>query len=124
MKGQKSIPTTATMRCAIYTRKSTSMGLDQAFTSLDAQRDICLDHIRRQPGWVALETRYDDGGFSGANTDRPAFQRLMADIDAGKIDIVVVYKGDRISRSVLDFLQLMVRFEAAGRSERFNNHLS
>jgi site-specific DNA recombinase len=105
-----------TKRCAIYTRKSTSIGLEQEFNSLDAQRDACLSYIKRQPGWQALETSYDDGGFTGANIDRPAFQRLLGDVDAGRIDIVVVYKVDRLSRSLLDFAKVMERFNAAGAS--------
>src|SRR5207244_7195897 len=72
-------------RCAIYTRKSTSNGLEQEFNSLDAQREACLEYIRRQPGWVALPGRYDDGGFTGANTERPAFVQLLADVDAGQV---------------------------------------
>lgn len=103
-------------RCAIYTRKSTSVGLDQEFNSLDAQRDACLGYIQRQPGWSLADARYDDGGFTGANIDRPAFQRLLADIDAGRIDVVVVYKVDRLSRSLLDFAKVMERFNAAGTS--------
>lgn len=106
----------ATRRCAIYTRKSTSVGLEQEFNSLDAQREACLSYIQRQPGWMALEPRYDDGGFTGANTDRPAFQRLLQDVDAGRVDVVVVYKVDRLSRSLLDFAKVMERFNAAGTS--------
>lgn len=106
----------ASKRCAIYTRKSTSLGLEQEFNSLDAQREACLSYIQRQPAWIALETRYDDGGFTGANTDRPAFQRLLQDVDAGRVDVVVVYKVDRLSRSLLDFAKMMERFNAAGTS--------
>jgi site-specific DNA recombinase len=105
-----------TRRCAIYTRKSTSVGLEQEFNSLDAQREACLSYIQRQVGWVAIGTSYDDGGFTGANTDRPAFQRLLQDVDAGRVDIVVVYKVDRLSRSLLDFAKVMERFNAAGTS--------
>ena len=105
-----------TRRCAIYTRKSTSVGLEQEFNSLDAQREACLSYIQRQPGWMALETRYDDGGFTGANTDRPAFQRLLQDVDARRVDVVVVYKVDRLSRSLLDFAKVMERFNAASTS--------
>jgi len=83
-----------TRRCAIYTRKSTSVGLEQDFNSLDAQREACAAYIQRQPGWTVVGERYDDGGFTGANIERPAFQRLLADIEAGKIDVVVVYKVD------------------------------
>jgi site-specific DNA recombinase len=103
-------------RCAIYTRKSTSMGLEQEFNSLDAQREACEAYICSQAanGWQTLEERYDDGGFTGANIDRPAFQRLLADINAGRVDVVVVYKVDRLSRSLLDFATVMDRFNRAG----------
>jgi site-specific DNA recombinase len=100
-------------RCAIYTRKSTSAGLDMDFNSLDAQREACLAYIARQEGWAVVDERYDDGGFTGANIERPAFQRLLEDIAAGKIDIVVVYKVDRLSRSLLDFAKLMDQFDRA-----------
>ena len=73
-------------RVAIYTRKSTTMGLEQEFNSLDSQRESCLAYIQRQPGWKLVDERYDDGGFTGANIDRPAFTRLMADVEAGKVD--------------------------------------
>src|SRR5579884_1644385 len=96
-------PAPETKRCAVYTRKSTSAGLEQDFNSLDAQRESCVGYIQRQPGWTLVDERYDDGGFTGANIERPAFQRLLADIEAGKIDVVVVYKVDRLSRSLLDF---------------------
>ncbi len=100
-------------RCAIYTRKSTSAGLEKDFNSLDAQRGACEAFIRSQPGWELNPETYDDGGFTGANIDRPAFTRLLADVDAGKVDIVVVYKVDRLSRSLLDFAKLMDRFTKA-----------
>lgn len=100
-------------RCAIYTRKSTSAGLEMDFNSLDAQRESCLAYIARQEGWTVVQERYDDGGFTGANIERPAFQRLLEDVDAGAIDIVVVYKVDRLSRSLLDFAKLMDRFDRA-----------
>ncbi len=103
-------------RCAVYTRKSTSAGLEQDFNSLDAQREACVAYIQRQAGWSLVDTPYDDGGFTGATIDRPAFQRLLSDIDAGQIDVVVVYKVDRLSRSLLDFAKLMERFSAAGAS--------
>jgi len=109
-------PTTETKRCAIYTRKSTSVGLDSDFNSLDAQREACLAYIQRQPGWALVDARYDDGGFTGANIDRPAFQRLLADVDAGKVDVIVVYKVDRLSRSLLDFVKVMERLGTAGAS--------
>src|SRR5262245_7635710 len=111
-------PATAseTKRCAVYTRKSTTMGLEQEFNTLDAQREACLAYMARQPGWVVVDERYDDGGFTGANIERPAFQRLLADVDARKVDAVVVYKVDRLSRSLLDFAKVMERFSAAGAS--------
>ncbi|MCC6425925.1 MAG: recombinase family protein [Phycisphaerales bacterium] len=101
------------VRCAIYTRKSSEEGLEQEFNSLDAQRESGEAYIRSQTGegWVCLPDRYDDGGFTGGNMDRPALKRLMADIEAGKIDCVVVYKVDRLSRSLLDFARMMETFE-------------
>jgi site-specific DNA recombinase len=102
-----------TIRCAIYTRKSTDEGLDQEFNSLDAQRESGEAYIAsmKHEGWVCLPTRYDDGGFTGGNMDRPAVQRLMQDIEAGRVDCVVVYKVDRLSRSLLDFARMMETFE-------------
>jgi len=101
------------IRCAIYTRKSTAEGLDQEFNSLDAQRESGEAYIAsmKHEGWVCLPTRYDDGGFTGGNMDRPAVQRLMEDIKAGKVDCVVVYKVDRLSRSLLDFARMMETFD-------------
>src|SRR5260221_1642568 len=92
-------------RCAIYTRKSSEHNLDLAFTSLDAQREACEAYIRSQAheGWRLIPTRYDDGAFSGASLDRPAVQNLLADVRAGTIDIVLVYKFDRLTRSLPDF---------------------
>jgi len=107
-------PPSNAKRCAIYTRKSTSAGLEQEFNSLDAQREACAAYIHRQERWILVDKRYDDGGFTGANTDRPAFQRLLVDIDAGRIDVVLVYKVDRLSRSLLDFAQVMERFNTGG----------
>ncbi|RLB59990.1 MAG: hypothetical protein DRI34_00260 [Deltaproteobacteria bacterium] len=109
-------PPPETRRCAIYTRKSTSIGLDQDFNTLDAQRESCERYIKSQAhdGWKLIKEQYDDGGFTGANLERPAFQRLLADIEAGKIDIVVVNEVDRLSRSLLDFAQVMDRFNQAG----------
>jgi site-specific DNA recombinase len=100
------------VRVAIYTRKSVTEGLDQEFNSLDAQREAVEDYVKSQrgAGWVALPERYDDGGFTGANTDRPAFKRLLADIAAGKVDVVATYRLDRLSRSLLDFTQLLDLF--------------
>jgi len=99
--------------CAIYTRKSTTEGLEQDFTSLDAQRESAESYIASQKseGWVMLPTLYNDGGYTGANTDRPALQKLMSDIKNGGIDCVVVYKVDRLSRSLLDFTHLLEFFE-------------
>ncbi len=101
------------VRCAIYTRKSSEEVLEQEFNSLDAQREGGEAFVRSQAGegWALVAERYDDGGYTGGNTDRPALQKLMADIEAGKIDCVVVYKVDRLSRSLLDFAQLMQTFE-------------
>lgn len=105
-------------RCAIYTRKSSEEGLDQSCNSLDAQHEACEAYIRSQAGegWRALATRYDDGGFSGGSMDRPALERLLADISAGKVDIVVVYKVDRLTRSLADFAKIVEVLDAAGAS--------
>jgi site-specific DNA recombinase len=93
-----------TVRCAIYTRKSSEEGLEQEFNSLQAQREACEAFItsQRHEGWVCLPAGYDDGGFSGAKIDRPALQQLLADLTAGRVDIVVVYKIDRLTRSLAD----------------------
>src|SRR5436853_362715 len=101
-------------RCAIYTRKSSEEGLEQEFNSLAAQREACEAYIRSQQheGWVLARTRYDDGGFSGGTLERPALQQLLADIRAGRIDIVVVYKVDRLTRSLADFARLVELFDA------------
>ncbi len=101
-------------RCAIYTRKSSEEGLEQEFNSLAAQRDACEAYIRSQQheGWVLARTRYDDGGFSGGKLERPGLQRLLADVRAGRIDIVVVYKVDRLTRSLADFARLVEIFDA------------
>jgi len=101
------------IRCAIYTRKSTEEGLEQEFNSLDAQREAAESYIASQQheGWVCLPDRYDDGGYTGANMERPALKRLFEDIEAGRIDCVVVYKVDRLSRSLLDFARMMGTFE-------------
>jgi site-specific DNA recombinase len=100
-------------RCAIYTRKSTTNGLEQEFNSLDAQREACEAYAKSQ-GWTLVDQRYDDGGFTGANFERPAFQRLLADVEAKRVDVVIVYKVDRLSRSLLDFAKVMDRFNQAG----------
>jgi DNA invertase Pin-like site-specific DNA recombinase len=104
------------LRCAVYTRKSTDEGLDKEFNSLDAQREACESYIasQRAEGWVLVRDRYDDGGFSGGTLDRPALKRLLADIEQGLIDVVVLYKIDRLSRSLMDFAKLVETFEAHG----------
>jgi site-specific DNA recombinase len=104
------------VRCAIYTRKSSEDGLEQGFNSLDAQREACTAYVLSQAseGWSALPDAYDDGGLSGGSLERPALQRLLADIEAGRIDIVVVYKVDRLTRSLLDFAKLVETFDRAG----------
>jgi site-specific DNA recombinase len=102
-----------TVRCAIYTRKSTEEGLDQEFNSLDAQREAAQAYIASQQhaGWSLLPDRYDDGGYTGGNMDRPALAQLLRDIAAGRVDCVVVHKVDRLSRSLLDFAKMMETFE-------------
>jgi site-specific DNA recombinase len=101
------------LRCAIYTRKSTTEKLDMDFNTLDAQREQAELFIRSQ-GWIIRPDRYDDGGFSGANIERPALKRLLKDLEDGKVDCVVVYKVDRLSRSLLDFARLIELFDAKG----------
>ena len=102
-----------TKRCAVYTRKSSEEGLDQSFNSLDAQREACEAYVLSQAceGWEARPDRYDDGGYSGGNTDRPGLQALLKDIEAGRVDIVVVYKIDRLTRSLADFARIVEIFE-------------
>ena len=119
------------VRCAIYTRKSSDEGLDQNFNSLDAQREACEAYIRSQKheGWKALPARFDDGGASGGNMERPALQRLLSEIDQGRVDMVVVYKIDRLTRSLADFAKLVDRLDAAGASfvsvtQQFNTSTS
>src|SRR6476659_10626474 len=104
------------VRCAIYTRVSTESGLDQDFNSLDAQYDAAQAYIRSQAhaGWTLVRTRYDDGGFSGGSTDRPALQQLLNDIRAHRINVIVVYKVDRLTRSLADFAKLVELFDAHG----------
>lgn len=104
------------LRCAIYTRKSSEEGLDMEFNSLDAQREACEAYIasQRSEGWVATRERYDDGGFSGGTLERPGLKQLLADIDDGLIDVVVVYKIDRLSRSLMDFSKLVEIFDRNG----------
>ncbi|MEO0477256.1 MAG: recombinase family protein, partial [Planctomycetota bacterium] len=100
-------------RCAIYTRKSHEEGLDQAFNSLDAQREAGIDYIKSQKheGWEVIDRQYDDGGFTGGNMERPGLKELLSDIERGAVDVVVVYKVDRLSRSLHDFAQIMQRFD-------------
>ncbi|WP_413720229.1 recombinase family protein [Silicimonas sp. MF1-12-2] len=102
-------------RCAIYTRKSTEEGLEQSFNSLDAQRDACAAYIlsQRHEGWTELSDRYDDGGFSGGAMERPGLQRLLADVRAGLIDVIVVYKVDRLTRALSDFATMVEIFDGA-----------
>lgn len=104
------------LNCAIYTRKSSEEGLEQGFNSLDAQREAAEAYIKSQraEGWALLPTKYDDGGYSGGNMERPALQKLLADIDAGKVDVVVVYKIDRLTRSLPDFARIVECFDARG----------
>ena len=104
------------LRCAVYTRKSTEEGLEREFNTLDAQRDACEAYVasQRAEGWTLVPDRYDDGGFSGGTLERPALQRLLRDIEAGRVDVVVVYKIDRLSRSLMDFSHLVETFEAHG----------
>ena len=101
------------MRCAVYTRKSSEEGLDMEFNSLDAQREACEAYIssQRAEGWVTVRDQYDDGGFSGGTLERPALQRLLANISAGLIDVIVVYKIDRLSRALMDFSKLVEIFD-------------
>src|SRR5437870_11889251 len=101
------------LRCAIYTRKSTEEGLDQDFNSLDAQREAgeAFVQSQRREGWLALPEHYDDGGFTGANMQRPALQRLLKAVESGAVDCVVVYKVDRLSRSLLDFTRILSLFD-------------
>lgn len=111
-------PPARVSRCAIYTRKSTEEGLDQTFNSLHAQREACEAFVKSQAqeGWKLLPTAYDDGGFSGGNLERPALQRLLADIQAGRVDTVVVYKIDRLTRSLADFAKIVEILDARGAS--------
>jgi DNA invertase Pin-like site-specific DNA recombinase len=108
--------TTKPVRCAIYTRVSTDQGLEQDFNSLDAQRDAAEAYIRSQAhaAWTIVRNRYDDGGFSGGSTDRPALQRLLTDVKATKVDVIVVYKVDRLTRSLADFAKLVELFDGHG----------
>jgi len=116
LNDQSASVTSGTIRCAIYTRKSTEEGLEQEFNSLDAQRESAEAYVasQRHEGWICLSARYDDGGFTGGNIERPALQRLLSDIEADEIDCVVVYKVDRLSRSLLDFARMMELFDKHG----------
>ena len=109
-------PSVKPVRCAIYTRVSTEHGLDQEFNSLDAQYEAASAYIKSQAhaGWTLIRSRYDDGGYSGGSTDRPDLQRLLDDIRARKIDVIVVYKVDRLTRSLADFAKLVELFDAHG----------
>ena len=109
-------PITRKLRCAVYTRKSSEEGLEQEFNSLHAQREACEAYIasHRGEGWVLVRDQYDDGGIFGGTLERPALQRLLADVDAGKIGVVVVYKIDRLTRSLADFARIVERFDARG----------
>jgi len=108
--------TTKKLRCAVYTRKSTDEGLDKEFNTLDAQREACEAYVasQRAEGWTLVRDRYDDGGFSGGTLERPALRRLLADIEQGLVDVIVVYKIDRLSRSLMDFAKLVETMEAHG----------
>jgi site-specific DNA recombinase len=109
-------PSVKPVRCAIYTRVSTDHGLDQEFNSLDAQYDAASAYIKSQAhaGWTLIRSRYDDGGYSGGSTDRPDLQKLLDDIRARKIDVIVVYNVDRLTRSLADFAKLVELFDAHG----------
>jgi site-specific DNA recombinase len=104
------------LRCAIYTRKSSEEGLEQDFNSLHAQRESCEAYIKSQKheGWVALPVLYDDGGYSGGSIERPALKKLLTDIQSRAVDVVVVYKVDRLTRSLADFAKIVEIFDAAG----------
>jgi site-specific DNA recombinase len=106
----------AVIRCAIYTRKSSEEGLEQSFNSLDARREACQAFVtsQRQEGWRALATHYDDGGFSGGTLNRPALKRLLEDVEAKKVDTIVVYKVDRLTRGLADFAKIVEALDARG----------
>ncbi|WP_246048170.1 recombinase family protein [Hankyongella ginsenosidimutans] len=108
----------STLRCAIYTRKSTEEGLEQAFNSLDAQREACAAYItsQRHEGWRMVPDLYDDGGYSGGNMDRPGLVQLLEDVRAGKVDVIVVYKVDRLTRSLADFAKIVEVLDKQGAS--------
>lgn len=106
------------VRCAVYTRKSTEEGLDQAFNSLDAQREACAAYVasQRHEGWTLVPACYDDGGFSGGSMERPGLRRLLADVESGRVDVIVVYKVDRLTRSLADFAKIVEILDARGAS--------
>jgi site-specific DNA recombinase len=106
------------LNCAIYTRKSSDEGLEKEFNSLDAQREACAAFVlsQKHAGWAALPDLYDDGGLSGGTMERPALQQLLGDIKAGKVQIIVVYKVDRLTRSLADFAKIFDVFDAHGAS--------
>jgi site-specific DNA recombinase len=106
----------ARLRCAIYTRVSSDIGLEQDFNSLDNQREAAVAYVKSQAheGWALLRSRYDDGGFSGGSMERPALQKLLEDVGKGRIDVIVVYKVDRLTRSLADFAKLVELFDARG----------
>ncbi|MEL6452104.1 MAG: recombinase family protein [Pseudomonadota bacterium] len=106
------------VRCAIYTRKSTEEGLDQEFNALDAQREACAAYVASQKheGWILLPNSYDDGGLSGGSLERPALQRLLQDVERKRVDQIIVYKIDRLTRSLSDFSKIVDVLDAAGAS--------
>lgn len=106
------------MRCAVYTRKSSEDGLEQEFNSLDAQREACSAYVvsQRHEGWTLVPDQYDDGGFSGGNMERPGLKRLLADVAAGKIDVILIYKIDRLTRSLADFSKIVEVLDRANAS--------
>src|SRR5579862_2791027 len=111
-----SVDPKSVIRCAIYTRKSSEEGLEQSFNSLDAQREACQAFItsQRHEGWRVLPAHYDDGGYSGGSMERPALRRLLADVEASKVDTIVVYKVDRLTRSLTDFAKIVEALDTRG----------
>ena len=111
-------PGVKTLRCAIYTRKSSEEGLEQAYNSLDAQRDACAAYVASQAheGWRLIDGAYEDGGYSGGDMDRPGLKRLLADVEAGQVDVIVVYKIDRLTRSLADFARIVEVLDAKAAS--------
>jgi site-specific DNA recombinase len=115
-KGERAQRAVGRSRCAIYTRKSSEEGLEQDFNSVDAQREACAAFVlsQKHEGWTVVPAQYDDGGYSGGTMERPALQRLLADIEANRIDVVVVYKVDRLTRALSDFAKLVEVFDRRG----------